>query len=264
MNLSYGPFISLKQAQAAGIKFYYTGKPCKNGHCCDRRVISRACSECLKVNQASHRLKTRTSDKPFKANPRMTHERFCAKVFALYGESVDCSKAVWAAGGKKHTVFICKTHGEWTARPDNLLQGKGCPECGRIKGGISRRINPERAMTGAEHAKRSRESNPLHPLINRLRSRVHQAIQAQNSYKNSKTVQLIGCSYADLKTHLESLFLDGMSWDNFGLWHIDHIRPCASFDLTDPEQQKQCFHYTNLQPLWALDNRRKYCKWEAA
>ena len=57
---------------------------------------------------------------------------------------------------------------------------------------------------------------------------------------------------------------DFVSWGNSSLegWHIDHIRPCASFDLTDPEQQKQCFHYTNLQPLWAEDNLRKSDKWE--
>ena len=57
-----------------------------------------------------------------------------------------------------------------------------------------------------------------------------------------------------------------MSWDNYGIhgWHIDHIRPCASFDLTDPEQQRQCFHYPNLQPLWAFDNLSKNDGWEAA
>jgi hypothetical protein len=66
-----------------------------------------------------------------------------------------------------------------------------------------------------------------------------------------------------LRQHLEAQFTDGMSWDNYGRdgWHIDHIRPCASFDLTDPEQQRQCFHYTNLQPLWAADNIRKGAVW---
>ena len=101
-------------------------------------------------------------------------------------------------------------------------------------------------------------------MINRLRARMHQALQAQNSYKNSKARELIGCSYQELKQHLQSLFVEGMSWDNFGEWHIDHIRPCASFDLTDPEQQKECFHYTNLQPLWAADNLAKSDTWEAA
>ena len=75
----------------------------------------------------------------------------------------------------------------------------------------------------------------------------------------TKTVDLIGCSIYDLKKHLESKFIDDMSWKNYGRngWHIDHIRPCASFDLTKKKQQKICFHYTNLQPLWEADNIRK-------
>lgn len=75
----------------------------------------------------------------------------------------------------------------------------------------------------------------------------------------TRTVDLIGCSTDDLKKYLESKFTDGMSWENYGRngWHIDHIKPCASFDLTDQEQQKKCFHYTNLQPLWEADNIRK-------
>ena len=67
---------------------------------------------------------------------------------------------------------------------------------------------------------------------------------------------------AELKAYLELQFTDGMTWENRGNWHIDHIRPCASFDLTDPEQQKQCFHYTNLQPLWAADNLAKSDSWD--
>jgi hypothetical protein len=75
--------------------------------------------------------------------------------------------------------------------------------------------------------------------------------------KNSSTLHLLGCSIEALKQWLSYQFALGMTWDNYGEWHIDHVRPCASFDLTDPEQQKQCFHWTNLQPLWAEDNLRK-------
>lgn len=70
-------------------------------------------------------------------------------------------------------------------------------------------------------------------------------------------MELVGCSIDKLKQHLESKFTEGMSWDNYGDWHVDHIKPCASFDLSDPEQQRLCFNYKNLQPLWAADNLSK-------
>jgi len=99
-----------------------------------------------------------------------------------------------------------------------------------------------------------------------LRSRIIQALSKQGTYKKCRTMDIVGCSKEYLKQHLESQFQDGMSWDNYGLygWHIDHIRPCASFDLTDPEQQKECFHYSNLQPLWAEDNLKKGAKYQEA
>jgi len=77
--------------------------------------------------------------------------------------------------------------------------------------------------------------------------------------KCAKTKQLIGCDVDKLIAHIESQFLTGMSWGNHGThgWHIDHVLPCASFDMSDPEQQRKCFHYTNLQPLWGPDNIRK-------
>ena len=79
-------------------------------------------------------------------------------------------------------------------------------------------------------------------------------------YKSKPTLKLLGCSFEECWQHLESKFQPGMTKENYGLWHVDHIRPCVSFDLTDPEQQKICFHYTNLQPLWAIDNMKKGSK----
>ena len=90
-----------------------------------------------------------------------------------------------------------------------------------------------------------------------LRSRARQALNG--IAKSDNIMALIGCTTEQLKQHLEAQFVEGMTWDNYGFdgWHIDHIKPCASFDLTDPEQQKLCFHYTNLQPLWAEENLSK-------
>ena len=65
--------------------------------------------------------------------------------------------------------------------------------------------------------------------------------------KKGKTMELVGCSPEDVMKHLESKFTEGMTWDNYGEWHIDHIRPCASFNLEEPAEQKKCFNWSNLR-----------------
>ncbi len=86
------------------------------------------------------------------------------------------------------------------------------------------------------------------------------ALKHSGARKSQSTIALLGCSIPDLKSYLESKFLPGMTWDNRSSWHIDHRKACAKFDLTDVDQQRQCFHYSNLRPLWAVDNLRKGSK----
>lgn len=84
-------------------------------------------------------------------------------------------------------------------------------------------------------------------------------------YRKSKLIyELLGCSVQEFKHYIESKFKKGMSWANHGIhtWHIDHIKPVCSFDLTKEYDRKECFHYTNLQPLWANENLRKSGKYE--
>ncbi len=97
-----------------------------------------------------------------------------------------------------------------------------------------------------------------------LRSRVLSALKSNK--KSASTMELLGCSVQFAREHLESQFTERMTWNNHGTghhgkgmqeWHIDHIKPCASFDLSKPEEQRKCFHYTNLQPLWATHNLLK-------
>ena len=68
---------------------------------------------------------------------------------------------------------------------------------------------------------------------------------------------LVGCPVGFLRSYIEGKFEKGMTWDNYGAWHVDHIRPCASFDLSDKEQVLQCFNWRNLQPMWASENSSK-------
>jgi hypothetical protein len=75
--------------------------------------------------------------------------------------------------------------------------------------------------------------------------------------KSESTQILVGCTIEELWIHLEKQFKPGMTKENHGKWHVDHIKPCSSFDLTKASEQRECFHYTNLQPLWASENLSK-------
>lgn len=122
----------------------------------------------------------------------------------------------------------------------------------RLKLNEWRRNNPEKT---AAQERRSREGNINYRISCNIRNRMWSVLNGTS--KHAPTLELLGCTPEHFRFHLEQQFTDGMTWDNYGDWHMDHIQPCASFDQTDPEQQKQCWHYTNYQPLWAEDNLRK-------
>jgi len=109
------------------------------------------------------------------------------------------------------------------------------------------------------YLRNKRKNNINFKIVLNLRTRIAHALRGET--KSESTIRLLGCSINFLRKHLESKFKPGMSWDNRNKWHIDHIRPCASFDLLKRGEQFKCFHYTNLQPLWIEDNLLKGDKW---
>lgn len=121
------------------------------------------------------------------------------------------------------------------------------------------------------YARRFRESAKgriyLLQLNSRIETRIRKSVSASVSaalkrnkfFKNASITKLIGCDIPHLKSHLELQFRSGMNWSNYGFsgWHIDHITPCASFDLSLEDERMRCFHYANLRPLWAHENLTK-------
>jgi len=102
-------------------------------------------------------------------------------------------------------------------------------------------------------------TDPSFRLEQALRSRLFDTLKGNR--KSAKTMRLLGCSIENLWIYLESKFSEGMSRENYGkLWEVDHIMPCAIFDLSKPEHQRRCFHFSNLQPLWTEKNRHKSAK----
>lgn len=105
-----------------------------------------------------------------------------------------------------------------------------------------------------------RRARPYEKLATTIRTRIRGLLKL--GYKSANTERLLGCTVKELQVHIETQFLPGMTWENYGFygWHVDHIIPLASFDLLKESEQKKAFHFTNLQPLWAKDNLKKHSK----
>lgn len=140
----------------------------------------------------------------------------------------------------------------------NVARNKACKAAYAIKHADKLRA------ASRELAARRRETDDNFRIKENLYSRLNGALRRARAKKVVRTMALFGCDIHFLRGYLEARFLPGMTWDNHGngngQWQIDHRIPCAEFDLRDPAQQAQCFRYTNLQPMWGLDNRRKGAK----
>jgi len=126
------------------------------------------------------------------------------------------------------------------------------------KSGYNKKYSEEHKSDRNKRIAHRKKTDIGFKILNLLQGRVLSAIKHQSTKKAYHTEELIGCKIDFLLKYIESKFFSGMTWENHGRgkgkWHIDHITPCASFDLTKPEEQKKCFHYTNMQPLWESDN----------
>jgi len=121
-----------------------------------------------------------------------------------------------------------------------------------------RESDPSIRQKAAAYRRHYYNENPLYAMASCIRSRTGQAIRSKGFPKTGRTEEILGCSFEELKIHLENQFTEGMSWDNFGKWHIDHVIPLSSA-CNEDEMLKLC-KYENTQPLWAADNQKKLNK----
>lgn len=133
-----------------------------------------------------------------------------------------------------------------------------CKACIKLEGaGRGTKHNVYATRSRARRFKRDRAFALGFYLSNTIRIAVREA----GGRKSARAEQILGCSIQDFMRYIESMWRPGMSWGNRGrtidCWQLDHRRPISSFDLRDPAQQHECFHYTNYQPLWAAENKQK-------
>ncbi len=206
--------------------------------------MQKTCTSCGIYGDESLFVKNRNK---CKSCQKEYHKRYNVKYYELNKESIKSNSKNYRIDNKekyqKYNQEYFQHHKE-NIKKKNKLNSKKIREHRR------------------KHYNKRKSDNKFRILIN-MRNRMSKAIKRK--YKCSNTTELISCSIEDLKSHLEQQFSEGMTWDNYGArgWHIDHIKPCAAFDLTDQEQQRECFHYTNLQPLWESENCAKGARYES-
>lgn len=144
---------------------------------------------------------------------------------------------------EKHKI----TRKEYSARPEIVVRRKKYAK-------LYRETHREQI---AQHALERRRRDPGYRLVCYLRKRLREALRRFQQTKKVSAIRNLGCTIPELIEYLTGKFTPGMSWDNYGMWHIDHTKPFAAFDLSDPAQQAAAVHYTNLRPLWGEENLRK-------
>ena len=205
--------------------------------------------ECSKIAKRTvNRLWRRRNVKPANEARRKYYQTHKAQ---LKEYQVKYSKEHREEISKKHAIYARKNR-----EKINTYKRKNYnPELNRKR---SRAYNSTHKEQINAYRKKYRTSTPQRTLIITMRTRISNALKGNHKSQSSKV--LLGCSINDLRVHLENQFTEGMTWENYGKWHVDHILPCASFDLSKESEQIKCFNYNNLQPLWAMDNMKKGSK----
>jgi len=255
--MNYGPFITKAQAKAQGLRYYFDGSTCRKGHT-DTREINDGGTRCVKCRQA----------------------RVLANYYRDKQDPAKYEKRLSQAAERKRDRRARRTPEQREAELAARREAKTPEQRERDRISALRRYyeTPREIRRAAEKRwveanrerynarvvrwqQRYKEQNPSFKIACSYRSYISSRIAKVGGRKSAKFEALVGCTKDQLVAHLEAQFTEGMSWENYGEWHIDHIRPCASFDLIDPAQQYECFHFSNLQPMWALENIKKGAAW---
>lgn len=228
--------ISRDAAIAAGLKRYFTGKPCRKGHVCERQVHQHRCVECVKLkNQAN-----------YSADPE--RHRFSAA--ARRAKRPERHKAQQAEYRAKNRQVLRSRSASWRAKNPELLR-----ESQRAYYQRNRRSRIDDAVA-RERARL--QSDPLFAFKKQVRCLVRDAAARGGFAKATKTASILGCSWPEFAAHIERQFLPGMTWANRGEWHIDHIVALAT--AKTEADALALNHFTNLRPMWGLDNIKKGAK----
>ncbi len=236
-----------QQAIERGLRHYFTGKPCKRGHFCVRYVAS-GCAECNRIRAGEFYLANLERCRAYKrakhaADPEPKREAARKRRTEKAGAVKEAGRRYYQENAEK---IKARTR-SWAAANR------------AAKNAYNKKWNSENKESALAHQrayeKKRLKSDPVYALRCRMQTAIRNSLIKGGYTKRSRTQEYLGCTYEQLKQHLERQFLKGMTWENRSLWHIDHIVPLASAETEDDMVALQKF--TNLRPLWAKDNLEK-------
>ena len=197
-----------------------------------------------------------------KVHPTKKKCQYCSSDFYASGNnkkycSEKCRYNYWVLANEKRVCKFCKK--EFDACQEH--KGYCSVECRKSNWLLNPKRNERDRLHQLEYIKQRRKSSVVEKLKYRISDRIRKNLRNKGFIKGRRTHEIIGCSISVLKSHLENSFLDGMQWNNHSIrgWHIDHIIPLSS--AKTEEDLYKLWHYTNLQPLWWLDNLKKGSKY---
>ena len=205
-------------------------------------ILTKRCSRCEQLKSFDHFYKDKNTSDKLRCDCKECNKTNNTKYYIENKESVKDKNSLYYNENRDTRILIKKNYNEKHKIIRNIKQ---------------KLYNQTHKKERNNWCKTKINNNLNFKLMHYYRSRIRLALK--NNQKTGYTLELLGCTITELKLHLEKQFTEGMTWDNYGKfgWHVDHIIPCSIFNLTDPTEQKQCFHYTNLQPLWWDDNIKK-------
>ena len=219
--------ISRKEAKAKNLTHYYTGEPCKYGHVDESRVSNSDCMSCrrkrYKIYVSKNREKVKARSKKYRENNK-------DKIQEYYDKNKDRIAGLKREYQVENAEKIKEYQREWSKNNREHIRS---------------------------YVNEKNKNDPIRKMSNHSRSMIHRIMKSTGRKKVNNTSDIVGYTSKELKEYLESLFTDGMSWDNYGEWHVDHIVPVSWWlenGITDPSQINALI---NLQPLWAEDNLKK-------
>lgn len=225
--------IARKEAVEKGLKFYFTGEPCKRGHVAKRYTAKSYCLECSRLSAVESQNK---NPEKKRKNQSRYHEKNKEKIKQKYHDN------------KK----------EYSERSKKYYKENKCKIISKVKDYADKnrdKIN-ERSRRYYKENKNTEKFKVKAAASNSIRN-VMDAIRKDNKDKVKGEKSKVNFDVSEFKTRIESLFVDGMSWGNYGEWHIDHIKPVIAFINEGVFDVNTINSIENLQPLRAKDNLSK-------